>query len=124
VVETVPKPAAPPKGPIAVPDDLRQDIEAFKKQVRQERSGGKKSAKPDAKVRPQDLHLPRDVAERLPAFLMTVHIYDADPPKRFVLINARKIREGGSTREGIEVEQILPDGAILSYDGHRFFQHR
>ena len=26
-------------------------------------------------------------------------------------------------KEQIE-EQILPDGAVLSYDGHRFFQHR
>jgi general secretion pathway protein B len=122
--EPEPAPAVSPGGAMAVPEDLRQDIEAFKEQVRQERSGGKKPAKRDAKVRPQDLRLPRDVAERMPAFLMTVHIYDTDPPKRFVLINARKIREGGSTRDGIQVEQILPDGAVLSYDGHRFFQHR
>jgi len=103
---------------------LRQDIEAFKEQVRQERGGGKKPVKSEAKVPPQELRLPRDVAQRMPAFLMTVHIYDAEPAKRFVLINARKIREGGATRDGIQVEEILPDGAVLSYDGHRFFQHR
>jgi general secretion pathway protein B len=55
---------------------------------------------------------------------MTVHIYDEDPAKRFVLINARKYREGERTREDIGVEEILPDGVVLSLEGHRFFRKR
>jgi general secretion pathway protein B len=114
-----------------IPEDLRRDIEAFKDQVRQERSGTQ--PKPEARdkgqasqadVPPQQLRLPREVRRRLPAFLMTVHVYDKVPAKRFVLINALKMREGERTREGIQVDEILPDGAVLSYDGHRFYQER
>jgi general secretion pathway protein B len=129
--EPVPEPSSPPahtaplsesaeKRP-AVPDDLRRDIEAFKEEVRRTQGGEPKKAK---NVRPQDLRLPKDVEKRLPAFLMTVHIYDPDPAKRFVLINARKLREGDRTRQDIVVEEILPDGVVLSWEDHRFFRHR
>jgi general secretion pathway protein B len=107
-----------------VPEDLRQDIEAFKEQVRGTRSKGREAEAPTEKIPPQKLELPKEVAARMPTLIMTVHIYDEDPSKRFVLINGRKIREGRRTREGVEVEEVLPDGAVLSYDGHRFFRHR
>jgi len=125
--------AAVPKRPEVskIPEDLRQDIEAFKDEVRRERAGSKPKSKPKAKekapeprVPPQQLKLPSDVRVRLPAFLMTVHVYDKDPAKRFVSINALKVREKERSREGITVEEILPDGAVLSYEGHRFFQER
>jgi general secretion pathway protein B len=61
---------------------------------------------------------------RLPKFVMSAHIYDSEPSKRFVLINGLKTREGEESLQAIAVEQILPDGAVLSFDGHRFFQQR
>ncbi len=114
-----------------IPEDLRQDVEAFKEELRQELAGTKDKQKPRAtakasepEVPPQELRLPPDVQKRLPRFLMSAHVYDKTPAKRFVLINNLKTREGETSREGIKVEEILPDGAVLSYTGHRFFQAR
>lgn len=120
-----PPPSAPAAGerPGKVPPELIADIEAFKREV-SEQSSATGDEKPEAKIAPQDLRLPRDVRARLPELLMSAHIYDKDPSKRFVLINGLKTREGEESREAITVEQILPDGAILSFEGHRFFQKR
>ncbi|MEA3639543.1 MAG: general secretion pathway protein GspB [Lamprobacter sp.] len=60
--------------------------------------------------------------QQLPPFLMTVHVYDKDPARRFVYLNGSKVREGGLTRDGFFVEQVLADGAIVRYEEHRFFQ--
>lgn len=108
-----------------IPDDLRQDIQSFKEQLKGGESGkGGKKAKNEKLVPPQERHLPREVEERLPSFLLTVHIYDVEPAKRFVVIDGRKMRQGDSTRSGILVEEILPDGVALSFEGHKFFRPR
>jgi general secretion pathway protein B len=119
-----PRPTLPP-----VPADIRADVEAFKEQIRLEQAGvqsakAKAPAQHKAQMKPEDLRLPPDVEGRLPAFFMTVHVYDKDPAKRFVGINSLKTREGERTREGIGVDEILPDGAVLSFEGHKFFRHR
>jgi len=104
-----------------IPPDLIADIEAFKRQVSAAQA---ETAEDAATIAPQDLRLPKDVAKRLPAFVMSAHIYDEGPSKRFVLINGLKTREGEESREGITVESILPDGVVLRFEGHRFFQRR
>jgi general secretion pathway protein B len=114
---TLPEPQAPP-----VPDDLRQDVEAFKEQVRRERSGA--PPKPAAPADPTKLRLPLEIESRLPAFFMTAHIYDLDASRRFVVINALKYSQGDTTREGLKVEEILPDGVVLGFQGHRFYKRR
>jgi general secretion pathway protein B len=120
----VPEPPVPP-----VPADIRADIEAFKKQVLQGRAGGRPAKatpppEPSKPVKPESLRLPPDIEEHLPPFFMTVHVYDKDPAKRFVGINSMETHEGEQTREGITVDKILPDGAVLSFEGHKFFRHR
>jgi general secretion pathway protein B len=129
-----PEPSAPvaPEPPAArprhqqgqIPDDLLADIEAFKQEVRAEQAEKTRPVKDKEKTAPEDLRLPRDVRRRLPEFVMSAHIYDDEPAKRFVLINGLKTREGDESREEITVEQILPDGAVLSFEGNRFFQRR
>ena len=57
---------------------------------------------------------------QLPDLRMDLHVYDADPAKRFVFINMRKLREGESLPEGVRVEEITPTGARLSYQGNQF----
>ncbi len=108
-----------------IPDDLRQDIQSFKEQIKGG-EGGKAAKKANSQkpVPPQERRLPREVEERLPSFLLTVHIYDAEPAKRFVVIDGRKLRQGDSSRGGILVEEILPDGVALSFEGHPFFRPR
>lgn len=108
-----------------IPDDLRQDIQTFKEQIKGgEGNKAAKKANNQKPVPPQERRLPREVEERLPSFLLTVHIYDAEPAKRFVVIDGRKLRQGDSSRGGILVEEILPDGVALSFEGHPFFRPR
>lgn len=114
-----------PSPPDGIPEDLRQDIQSFKEQLK-EGQGGKaaKKASTQKQLSPQERRLPREVEQRLPSFLLTVHIYDAEPAKRFVVIDGRKLRQGDSSRGGILVEEILPDGVALSFEGHQFFRPR
>jgi general secretion pathway protein B len=117
-----PAPARADRAP--VPDDLIADIEAFKREVREEQAAKTRPAKAEKVLAPQELRLPKDVRERMPEFVMSAHIYDKEPAKRFVLINGLKTREGEESREEITVEEILPDGAVLRFEGNRFFQRR
>ena len=121
--------AAPlsPAGVQGVPEDLRRDIESFKEQLKEgetdkAKAGKKAAAAPSVPTRERSL--PREVEERLPRFLLTVHLFDADPSKRFVILDGRKTREGESSRNGILVQEVLPDGVILVFDGHPFFRPR
>jgi general secretion pathway protein B len=108
-----------------IPDDLRQDIQSFKDEIKGGQGGkAAKKANNQKPVPPQERRLPREVEERLPSFLLTVHIYDAEPAKRFVVIDGRKLRQGDASRAGILVEEILPDGVALSFEGHQFFRPR
>lgn len=113
--------------PTPVPRDLIADIEAFKREVQ----GGQVAQKASAKaiVRPIDkdpekLRLTAAQEADLPRYLLTAHVYDVDQARRFVLINGLKYREGERTREGMTVERILAQGAVLSHKGNPFFVPR
>jgi general secretion pathway protein B len=147
--ESLPRPPAPGE-PLSdsrpdserapVPDDVLAEIEAFKELVRKRDPDALKRAaaeppplpeppglqalrpEPQAMARPARPSL--DLRNRLPPFSMTVHVYNDDPQRRFVYINDRKITEGQKSREGIRLEQVVADGAVLSYQGESFFQQR
>ncbi|MEO8016582.1 MAG: general secretion pathway protein GspB [Pseudomonadota bacterium] len=57
---------------------------------------------------------------QLPELRLDLHVYDADPAKRFVFINMRRLREGESLPEGVRVDAITQNGARLSYRGTSF----
>jgi general secretion pathway protein B len=111
--------------PTPVPRDLIDDIEAFKHEVLKDQ-GGTSAKKPPQRndEDPTRLRLTKAQEADLPAYLMTVHVYDRDRSRRFVLISGRKYREGDKTRQGMKVERILAEGAVLSYEGNPFFVHR
>ena len=62
----------------------------------------------------------RTSATGLPALTVDLHIYANEPAKRAIFINGRRYTQGAHTAEGPIVEEITPDGAILSYHGRRF----
>ncbi|QGU32090.1 general secretion pathway protein GspB [Thermochromatium tepidum] len=109
-----------------VPDDLIQDIESFKQQVRREQGVAPTSRRAPVETQddPRRLKLTPQQQAAVPAYLMTVHVYDPDVTKRFVVINSLRYHEGEETREGLRVERILQDGAVLSYLGNPFFVSR
>jgi general secretion pathway protein B len=135
-----------------IPDDLIADIEAFKQQIRTASPPvaaaapsvpapvvpavvapaprppdviGTKAAS-SSRLSAADIPPPAstELRQKLPAFKLTVHVYDADPSRRFVYINGRKLSERQKSREGLRLEQVLADGAILSWQGERFFERR
>jgi general secretion pathway protein B len=56
----------------------------------------------------------------LPALQMSLHVYDANPANRYVLLNAVKLHEGETRPDGLKLERITPDGVLLSWQGRRF----
>ena len=60
----------------------------------------------------------------LPELKLDLHAYATNPTDRFVFLNMTKLKEGQSSPAGVRVESITPDGAILSWQGSRFFLQR
>jgi general secretion pathway protein B len=136
----VPLPGAPPDSDqVPVPDDLLAEIEAFKELVRkQDPSVSQRAATaPPPLPEPPGLELTPltgtvalppgpslDLRNRLPPFSMNVHVYNNDPKRRFVYINGRKLTENQESPEGLRLERIVADGAVLNFGGERFFQRR
>jgi general secretion pathway protein B len=63
-------------------------------------------------------------ATGLPELTVDLHIYATDPAKRAVFINGHRYTRGARLSEGPLVEDITPDGALLSYRGRRFLLPR
>lgn len=64
--------------------------------------------------------LPAAVAGALPALNLDLHVYSPVAAQRFVIINGQRLREGGTLREGMQVEAITPSGVVLTHQGTRF----
>lgn len=122
-----------------VPRDLIADIEAFKESVAatapsspppaDKAAVGSTAAPPlptATQMKEMALPPPPSLAlrNRLPDFRMTVHIYDADPARRFVYINGRKLTEKERSKEGLQLERVVAEGAVLSWQGESFFLER
>jgi general secretion pathway protein B len=60
----------------------------------------------------------------VPEVKLDMHVYAAKPQDRFVFINMQRLREGDSLPNGVRVEQITPDGVVLSHRGSRFVLER
>ena len=64
--------------------------------------------------------LPLSIRHELPSMQISVHLYSTNPKNSFVNINNQMLQEGEALAPGIRLEQITPDGMILSYKGYRF----
>jgi hypothetical protein len=61
---------------------------------------------------------------QIPQLRLDLHVYAARPQDRFIMINMHKLREGDTLPEGVRVESITSEGAVLSYNGSRFLLTR
>ena len=68
----------------------------------------------------------QDVApgSHIPELRLDLHVYAGAPQERFVMINMHKLREGDALPEGVRVESITPEGAVLAFNGVRFLLPR
>jgi len=64
--------------------------------------------------------LPVSVQRSLPAINIEGHIYDDNPATRMVIVNGKIRREKQTIGNGLRLEEITPDGVILSYQGNVF----
>jgi len=64
--------------------------------------------------------LPVAIQQDLPPMSISVHAYSGKPAERLVGINNRLSHEGDYVAPGLRLEQITPDGMILSYKGYTF----
>ncbi len=60
----------------------------------------------------------------LPEMHVDIHVYSENPEDRFVFINMAKSKEGSQLAEGPFVEEITPDGVVLSHNGTSFLLPR
>lgn len=63
--------------------------------------------------------LPVTVRQQLPTLKRSIQVYDADPEKRFVVINQERLHEGDSVGE-VKVVEIRRDSLVLDYQEYRF----
>ena len=66
--------------------------------------------------------LPLAIQQEIPEMKIQLHSYSNISANSIVSINSRMMKEGESLAPGLKLEQITPDGVILSYKGYRF-QH-
>lgn len=64
--------------------------------------------------------MPTDFQRALPPLRVSIHVYAPDPSQRILFINNRQYHQGDRIDGDIRVEEIVPDGVILSYLGQRF----
>jgi len=69
---------------------------------------------------PTIYELPFAARRGLPEIAVTMHMYSADPARRFALVNGVRVRDGESLEGGIDVVRILPDGVQVRIEGTEF----
>ena len=64
--------------------------------------------------------LPEPLRKTLPDFSISAFLYSATPSSRMVRINGQMLREGEELSPGLQLEEITPDGIIMSCRTYRF----
>lgn len=64
--------------------------------------------------------MPLEMQHAIPQMAVTIHVYAPQESQRILFINNREYHKGSQIEGGVRVEEIVPDGAVLSYRGERF----
>lgn len=64
--------------------------------------------------------LPREFRNNFDLPRVDIHVYSDQPQERYILVNLEKYREGETLASGLVLEEILPDGMVMSYRGELF----
>lgn len=128
VAEPAPAPplsAIPRKTPIISPppaEPLHPSITANPERPRKPSS--KSMSGPSVTIGPEPIPtldaLPASVRHNFPTLNLDIHVYSPDADKRFVVVNGRRYREGDLIDDGVVLETVTLDGAILRQGSRRF----
>lgn len=61
---------------------------------------------------------------QLPELQLSLHAFDADASRRYVLLNGQRLREGDTSPDGVKVERITEDGVAVAWQGRHFMVPR
>lgn len=61
-----------------------------------------------------------EMQRAIPPMAVTIHVYSPQESQRILFINNREYHKGSLIEGGVRVEEIVPDGVVLSYQGGRF----
>ena len=86
-------------------------------------SGEVKSEVPKNDV-PFYYELPFGIRKSLPPLRLSMHVYAGDPAQRFVVLNDSRLAEGDKTADDVTLREVRKDGAVLEFQGQRFFYPR
>lgn len=82
------------------------------------------SAEPAQRDAPELRDLAPSLRADLPPLRVSMHVFDADPQRRFVLVDGRRLSEGDVLGEGLLLIEIRREGSLLEFRGQRFFLPR
>jgi general secretion pathway protein B len=63
--------------------------------------------------------MPAAYQANFPMISLEVHVYDANPDKRFAIIGGQRYREGQTLPEGPRLLQIVPAGLLVEFHGEK-----
>ena len=75
---------------------------------------------PAAPALPQIFELDYSVRNELPKMLLSMHVYNRDPQRRFVVINGKRLVEGEQIEGKVTIAAIVPTGIECEMNGTRF----
>lgn len=73
---------------------------------------------------PEREALPPELRAELPAIVLDTHRWHVDPAQRFVILQGRRIEEGGVAGRDLWLREIRKDGAVFQFGKAFFFQPR
>jgi len=74
----------------------------------------------DTSQLPSWYELPPEFRNRLDLPRLDLHVYSEQPKDRFIMVKLKKYREGETLESGLVLEEVLPDGMVMSHRGERF----
>jgi len=119
--EAVPAPEVAikmPSMPMPTAELRNQPESATQGQIADPSPPEKSEPQDDAHRTPYLNELPASLKNALPPIRITSHLYRGD--SRLVSINGKIMSEGVNMGEGLFLDEITPEGVILSFRGHRF----
>jgi general secretion pathway protein B len=64
--------------------------------------------------------LPDPVQAEIPALTFSFHVYSDNPARRTIIINGRRLKEGGNVAQGLDLLEITQTGVVLRWNNHQF----
>lgn len=65
--------------------------------------------------------MPQAYRDQFPAISIQVHVYDAAPEKRWIMVDGKRLGEGSSLASGPQIVRIAPDGIVFAHRNERVF---